>query len=90
MVSKERADEHQPLRQQEERSREHVGHCPADGQRVPAESRDGARTFFLLLHPAHRSYQPVARATSFGGSAPDIPWYVATARTTDMYFPYRM
>lgn len=74
MVPEEQTHEHQPLRQQEERGREHAGHRPADGQRLPAQGCHGARALLLLLRPAHHSHQSVTHPANYSGSAPDIPW----------------
>lgn len=64
----EQTSEHEPLRQQEERSGEHAGCGSADGQRLAAEGRARTRAGLHLLPAPHRSHQHLPRPSNPSGS----------------------
>ncbi|XP_077886733.1 ninjurin-1 isoform X2 [Ictidomys tridecemlineatus] len=73
MGPEEPAHQHEPLRQQEERSREHAGHRAADGQRVPAEGRGGAGPQLCLLRAPGGPHLHLPGSADQRGRAAHLP-----------------
>lgn len=74
--------EHEPLRQQEERGREYAGRGPADGQRLSAEGRDGARARLHLLRAPHHPHQHLPHPTNRRGHHAHLHRWVCSSRST--------
>lgn len=78
--------EHEPLRQQEERSGEHAGRGSADGQRLAAEGRARTRAGLHLLPAPHRSHQHLPHPSNPSGSHAHLHRWAQRQRRRHVYW----
>ncbi|KAM8962860.1 ninjurin-1 isoform 1-T1 [Lycaon pictus] len=74
-LGQEPAHQCEPLRQQEERGREHAGHRAADGQRLPAEGRHRAGPKLHLLRAPGGPHHHLPCTADWCGRAAHLPWF---------------